>query len=204
MGLTVDGSEFINFFLRLLVGLTGLLVAVSTFLSGLAAFLLAIKTYRKEERVDTRSNRRFSFIFIVVGVALILISGWIFCVRASTEIVAVLEGVGSISPSKCTIESPCSGLTRGSTLSIKLKTKGYASAYLQAWGSFYNQEGRLAITNSTEGDLRLWPAVSDDLPHTLFRLYIVTSDKAIPTFNDSDPRKELPDGKQWGPIYLKQ
>src|SRR5271157_1506358 len=203
MRLTMYGSEFINSW-------AGLITAIAALLSAIAALRVAInprprnKTRRKEGSVDTRSNRRFSFIFIVVGVALILISGWIFCVRASTEIVAVLEGVGSISPSKCTIESPCSGLTRGSTLSIKLKTKGYASAYLQAWGSFYNQEGRLAITNSTEGDLRLWPAVSDDLPHTLFRLYIVTSDKAIPTFNDSDPRKEIPDGKQWGPIYLKQ
>lgn len=199
----MDYLEFIH-------SLAGLIAAIAALLSAIVAFYVAIKSRPRnkkrqmEEGVDTRSNWRFRLIFVALAVAAMLISGWIFCVRASTEVVAFLEGVGSISPSKCTIESPCSGLKRGSTLVIKLKTKGYASAYLQAGGSFYNQEGRLAITNSTEGDIRLWPAVSDDPLHTIFRLYIVTSDMAMPTFNDSDPRKELPDGKMWGPIYLKQ
>lgn len=127
----MDVSEFFN-------SVGSFLTAVASLLSGIAALLVAIRdrphnqTRRKGESMDRRSNRRFRLIAATIGVSLILTSIWIFKARASQEDVgAYLEGVGNISPSKCTIEVPCSGLKRGGTLSIKLKSKGYASAYLQ-------------------------------------------------------------------------
>ena len=119
---------------------------------------------------------------------------------------ANIQGIGRISPATCKFENPCVGLIRGSVLNIIINRRGYANVYLQDKGLYYNQEGSLAINNSTEGTISLWPGTTSNIDHHTFKLYILTSDKKIQTSIDDDGLLELPDvsnGKRWGPIFLK-
>ena len=147
------------------------------------------------------------FCFIALGLSLITISNSYSHLSLPYLIVSVvsanIDGVGDISDGSCTVDSPCSGLTRGAKLHLRINVNGYAAAYLQdEKGSYYNQEGRLFIKNSTAGTIKLWPGTPNGIGHKTFRLYVVTNHKKIPTYKDSKPLDELPDGKVWGPKYL--
>ncbi|MCP3686344.1 MAG: hypothetical protein GY861_27180 [bacterium] len=113
-----------------------------------------------------------------------------------------IDEIGYVSLEECTYESPCSGLERGLNLHLELNTTGYAAVYLQDRGNYFNQEGRLIVQNSNIGDIGLWPGTSKQIENKRFTLYILISDRYIPTFADSVPLKELPEGTQWGPVYL--
>lgn len=109
-----------------------------------------------------------------------------------------------ISPEGCKEKSPCLGLKkRDNILHLEINKQGYAAAYLKEYKYFYNQEGELIIKNGTEGDIGLWPGTADSTAHDVYKLYIVTSDKEIPTFPDSAKLPDLPKGRVWGPIYLQ-
>ncbi len=95
---------------------------------------------------------------------------------------------------------------RGVKLHVELNREGFAAAYLQdQHGNFFNQEGRLFIRRLNVGSTKLWPGIPERIDHRDFNLWIITSDKEIPTFPDSTPLRELPSpskGDKWGPIYL--
>lgn len=119
---------------------------------------------------------------------------------------AEVQTVGDISPDRCTFKTPCLGLKRGSTLRLKLTGQGYAAAFLQDDpGKFFNQEGRLIVSNVIEGSSGLWPGINPKVSHPVFKLWVVTSDSAITTSEDSTPLATLPSGSNgitWGPVYL--
>jgi len=112
-----------------------------------------------------------------------------------------------VAPDLCAQGSPCEGLTRGSVLHIRLTRQGYAAAYLQdRWGNFFNQEGRLIVSNLTVGDSGLWPGTDKDAADKDYKLWVATSEEPIPISSDSTALSVLPpveNGYVWGPVYLR-
>lgn len=108
-----------------------------------------------------------------------------------------------VSPDVCLAKTPCGGLKRGSALHLELTGAGYAAAYIQDKGAFFNQEGRLAINGGHQGDVGLYPGTDGMMDGSIYVLYVVLSGTRIPTTPDSEGLDQLPRGEQFGPIYLR-
>lgn len=108
-----------------------------------------------------------------------------------------------VSPDVCLAKTPCGGLKRGSSLHLELTGAGYAAAYIQDKGAFFNQEGRLAINGGQQGDVGLYPGTDEVMDGSIYVLYVVHSGTRIPTTPDSEGLGQLPRGEQFGPIYLR-
>lgn len=123
-------------------------------------------------------------------------------IRVGVKTVDV-EDIGRISDGKCPASRPCAGLKREASLHIELTEPGYALAFLQSEGKFYNQEGRLLVNNLLQGDVRLYPGIGPDV-EGVFPLYIVVSDSKLDATPDDEGLEYLPAGSvsQWGPVYL--
>ena len=116
---------------------------------------------------------------------------------------ALLDG-RKISSADCTASAPCSGLIRGSNLSITLTARGWAAAYLKAGNFYFLQTGSLVVADEVSGVTRLWPGEPSRVEETIFILQIITSSTNIMASPQEQGLTRLPEGKRWwDPIYLR-
>lgn len=149
-------------------------------------------------------RRSWWWLFSALGLAVTLIlillgrSG----VSDLTVKTALLDG-RKISSADCTASAPCSGLLRGSHLSITLTARGWAAAYLKAGNFYFLQTGSLVVANEVSGVTRLWPGESSRVEETIFILQIITSSTNILVSPQDQGLPRLPEGKRSDPIYLR-
>ena len=146
--------------------------------------------------------------FVVVGILAVAIEA--FAENGSAPApadvdVATAELDGKlITPESCSGPTrACAGLSRGATLDVKLTDRGYAVAFLQdGYGNFFNQEGRGFIKESVRGDTKLWPGTDSGSEDRVIKLYVVSSGRPITVSPDDRALEALPEGQQWGPVFL--